>query len=422
MKSLFLVVFWGFFSLIQSQNCDSTSVGFPPINDLGMGFFQGLQGGLYPNGSNSRPQNHNQVGLAIANNMQPLDAAGNPDPINGKIVLISIGMSNTSQEFQEFFAELDTVSNLNTKLKVVNGAQGGEPIGAIIDPNAPFWGVVNDRLASQNVTPQQVQVFWFLQAEERPQLKPFLEYVDSLKEKFKVAIQIAKSKFPNLKMGYLSSRIYAGYANTTLNPEPFAYYSGWSVKRLIEDQINGDSTLAFSEPNAKVPWLSWGPYLWADGLTPRSDGLIWVCPDDFETDGTHPSVTSGRQKVAGKLIKFFKNDETAQPWFLENVVTSIDPTFITDSAQLDLKAHPNPFNSTISFTYNLKTQSKVKFEIYNLLGQRIITLQNGRQAAGIHQLKWAGRDGSGRGVASGIFIYRINVAGKNLSGKIILVK
>ena len=75
--------------------------------------------------------------------------------------------------------------------------------------------------------------------------------------------------------------------------------------------------LTFSVPakgTVKAPWLSWGPYLWANGKTKRTDGLFWT-EDDLSSDGTHPSPT-GRRKVAEQLLHFFKNDLTAKPWFL----------------------------------------------------------------------------------------------------------
>lgn len=127
-------------------------------------------------------------------------------------------------------------------------------------------------------------------------------------------MKLLKSKFPNLKIVYLSDRTYAGYATTKLNPEPFAWYTGWAIKKLIEEQINGDNELSFAGANSNAAWLSWGPCLWANGTTPRSDGLIWERAD-FQADGTHPS-TSGRKKVADLLISFFSTDETAKYWFL----------------------------------------------------------------------------------------------------------
>ena len=59
-----------------------------------------------------------------------------------------------------------------------------------------------------------------------------------------------------------------------------------------------------------APWIAWGPYLWADGLRGRSDGLVWACAD-FMEDGVHPSA-SGRDKVAKMLLDFLHTDPTAR--------------------------------------------------------------------------------------------------------------
>src|SRR5438477_9343137 len=78
----------------QASNCAGTSVGKTPLNDLGAGFYQGFQGGLYAGGSNGRPYAHDSAGVSLAHGLVPLDTLGNPDPANGRVVLISIGMSN----------------------------------------------------------------------------------------------------------------------------------------------------------------------------------------------------------------------------------------------------------------------------------------------------------------------------------------
>jgi hypothetical protein len=71
------------------------------LTDLGFGSYLGSEGGLYPDGRNTRPLESDAAGLAIANSIQPLDANGNPDP-NGKYGLISIGESNTSNTYAQF--------------------------------------------------------------------------------------------------------------------------------------------------------------------------------------------------------------------------------------------------------------------------------------------------------------------------------
>ena len=340
MKNILLASIILFSTLnLDAQNCQNTSVGFPPVADLGTSYWRGFQGGLYPNGSNFKPQAHNLAGLNIAQNILPLDTAGNVDLVNGKVVWLSVGMSNTTMETQLLIPMTDTFVQKNPKLILVDGAQGGQDINIITDPQASFWNIIIQRLTASGLTRKQVQVIWFKEAEIGPSDTAFASYPDSLKNKFKTALQIEKNKFPNTKLAYLSNRIYAGYATSQLNPEPYAYYSSWSVKRLIEDQINGDTGLAYTGANPRVPWLAWGPDLWADGTMPRSDGLTWICPDDYNSDGTHPSQT-GRQKVANLLFNFFTTDSTAVPWFLAQNTTGFSSDASSENAAF--KTYPVP--------------------------------------------------------------------------------
>src|SRR5262245_1717055 len=84
---------------VDGSNCNVTSTGRVPINDLGAGLYLGqYAGGLYPGASNVVPATHAEEGHARAQAIEPLNALGQPDA-NGKYVLLSIGMSNTTQEY-----------------------------------------------------------------------------------------------------------------------------------------------------------------------------------------------------------------------------------------------------------------------------------------------------------------------------------
>ncbi len=122
---------------------------------------------------------------------------------------------------------------------------------------------------------------------------------------------------PGGRIVLLSSRTYGGHATTKLNPEPYAYESGFAVKWLIEEQIKGAPGLNADPAKGAIsaPWLAWGPYLWTDGDQGRRDGLVWE-RQDVREDGTHPS-DSGRQKVARLLQDFFHTDRLASRWFLK---------------------------------------------------------------------------------------------------------
>lgn len=289
-----------------------------PLTELGKGEYQGSPGGLYPDGKNARPDAHEKAGLELAKKVQPLNRDGKPAP-DGKIVLLSVGMSNTTQEFSAFQQLANSDTDRNPRLLLVDGAQGGMTAAAIQDlerpPGKRFWETVDERLKKAEASREQVQVAWLKEADARPS-EGFPKYARKLQEEQANIARLLHQRFPNLQMVYLSSRIYGGYATTPLNPEPYAYESGFAVKWLIEQQIKGDAALNYdsAKGEVKAPWLSWGPYLWAKGKEKRSDGLMYE-ESDFGDDGTHPSP-AGRRKVAEQLLRFFKNDSTAKPWFL----------------------------------------------------------------------------------------------------------
>ena len=175
---------------------------------------------------------------------------------------------------------------------------------------------VHSTLATANVSPKQVQVAWIKLANKGP--KGDLEsHGRELERDTKAVLQNAKSRFPNLRIVYLSSRIYGGYATSHLNPEPFAYESAFAARWLIQDQMKGEAGLNFNSEKGEVkaPLLLWGPYLWADGTTPRKEDKLSYSREDLAGDGTHPSA-SGKDKVAGLLLDFLKSDSLAKSWFV----------------------------------------------------------------------------------------------------------
>jgi hypothetical protein len=184
-----------------------------------------------------------------------------------------------------------------------------------VNPEGGPWQTAAQRLQSADLSPNQVQVVWIKLANKGPQGN-LEEHGRKLQKDTQAVIQNARAKFPNLKIAYLGSRIYGGWSGGGLNPEPYAYESGFVVRWLIQDQIAGNKELNYDAKQGpvKAPVLLWGPYFWGDGLTPRkADGLVWT-RDDLSGDGTHPS-DSGRKKVAQMLLDFCKNDPLAAGWF-----------------------------------------------------------------------------------------------------------
>jgi len=316
-----------------------------------------FQGGLYENSSGTVPADHNTAGLAAAAAIQPLDTNGNPSA-SGKIVFVAIGRSTVVDEFAVFLNQAASNSGVNhTTLVIVNGAlTGAMPcVWTVVSgppPCNPTLGNQFDRvrdmvLAPLGLTEKQVQAVWIEEYNGDPAADGFqslcdptvagcsnnVSHTEALRYEQQLGniLRSAKTRWPNLQQVFHSSRIYGGYATTNHSSEPYPYEYGFSVKWLLQAQIlqirSGGTTIDATAGDLNyqasvAPWTAWGPYTWANGDTPRSDGLVWCngqanapCNGeaDFQTDGTHPNP-QGDTKVANLLMNFFLNSPYT-PWF-----------------------------------------------------------------------------------------------------------
>lgn len=322
----------------------------------------GFFGGLYPNGSNVRPAAHTSAGISLANQIIPLNNSGVPDA-NGRIVLISVGMSNVAMEFGTFVNLAATDPDINPALTIVNGAQPGQVSNIWADPNSVVWQNLDNQLSNAGVTPTQVQVAWVKNT--RVGVGNFPQFAQTIQGDLEAIARNLTAKYPNLKIAYFSSRTRSYTYWIGLSQEPAAYESGFAVKWMIEKQLNGNAELNFRPENGNVvaPYLSWGPYLWADGTNTRSDGFEWLTTDLLQ-DCTHPA-DAGREKVANLLLQFFKSDVTATPWFLADPASApeIPPLSVSISGpMMGIAAHDYifmantmPVTATSPLTYFWQT-------------------------------------------------------------------
>jgi hypothetical protein len=314
---------------IEVRNADAI-----PIMDLGTNTYKGFAGGLYPGGSNAPPADHFNAGVARANAVVPLDTNGNPNA-GGKYVMMSIGFSSPLIEFCtgvvvcdpdtfKWQADLDPQVN-HSSLVIVNGAIGGAPAPDWDSPADYTYNKIRDeKLPLFGVTEKQVQVIW-AKVTNRDPTKPLPDPdADAYRLETTMGniVRTLKFRYPNLKLVFFSTRIYGGYSNVPLAPEPYAYENGFAAKWLIQAQIDQmvagqivDERAGDLNYDNGLPRIAWGPYLWANGTTPRSDGLFWH-EDDIGKLGVHPDPP-GIKKVGDMLMNFFKNDPAAAPWFLD---------------------------------------------------------------------------------------------------------
>ena len=78
---------------------------------------------------------------------------------------------------------------------------------------------------------------------------------------------------------------------------------------------------------------------------------------------------------------------------------------------------PNPFNSSTSIRYALPEDAEVRLELYNILGQKVTTLVNGRVEAGSHTVTWDASNYS-----SGIYFYKLTADNNVFTKRMTLLK
>ena len=83
----------------------------------------------------------------------------------------------------------------------------------------------------------------------------------------------------------------------------------------------------------------------------------------------------------------------------------------------DLTTYPNPFNPTATISFSLPQAGDVRLEVFNIVGQKVATLVESQMEAGEHSVVWNAGD-----MASGVYLYRLQARGINITRKMALMK
>ncbi len=239
---------------------EQSTTGLKPLPEMtATDRYKGEDGGLYGGGNNEPPASHQSAAAEALQKITPLDAQGKPSA-DGKIVFISLGMSNTFGEFRMFKEIADRDPAKSPAVLIVNCAIGGAGVSSWAKAGqSGTWQQVDGRLQEAGVTREQVQVAWVKHAEPGPSPDTSeLQYAKQVSKDLASSLAITHSTFPNMRLAYLSSRIYGGYniaGIRRVNPEPFAYETAFADRWVIEDQIAGEKS---GKPSSPV--LLWGPY------------------------------------------------------------------------------------------------------------------------------------------------------------------
>lgn len=122
----------------------------------------------------------------------------------------------------------------------------------------------------------------------------------------------------------------------------------------------------------------------------------YVVPGDF---------TDTYWRVRANLADACSSDWTNS--FKYTDVKNVTGELIPESYTLS-QNYPNPFNAGTVIDFTMKNSGHVKLEVFNILGQSVVTLVDADKSAGVYSVSWDGTDSRGHAVPSGMYFYRLN--------------
>lgn len=167
--------------------------------------------------------------------------------------------------------------------------------------------------------------------------------------------------------------------------------------------------------STKYTFLTWY------GIDPATDELVdslsFNLPTDYAGENTRAIAFTADGLYA--YVGIFNGGQPTVKKFMRGARTSIqrDPVEIPNGFTLS-QNYPNPFNPQTKIEFEMKDGGFAKLKVYDVLGREVATLVDEHLAAG----KYTATFNAANTLASGTYVYQLEVAGHRLSGKMMLVK
>ncbi len=176
------------------------------------------------------------------------------------------------------------------------------------------------------------------------------------------------------------------------------------LKYIIATDLDASDTLILEKVSGP------GTFIPDTGLSPLSDSIC------FE-----PTIDSTYEFVFRVTDPWGKTDQDT--FFVTFTTTDVPETSSTGIPGFVLEQnYPNPFNLKTSMSFKIPYGCRVSLKIYNLAGQLVNTLVDGKMEKGQHTIFWDGSNSAGDPVASGIYFYKLTASDFVSVKKMILLK
>lgn len=232
--------------------------------------------------------------------------------------------------------------------------------------------------------------------------------------------KISGSRIENAMTEITAFNQYSVENGNCKNSQP----GGFAYGEDTVDYVSPDAIM-FAKQKLFSPSVAAGSDFAGTGTGIPAFGLVMTVtdvPGTFEIDTTCTSP-------ANHLV--FVTDANAEivPGFHKGTVT------ITGNAVHEIGAgagvpegytlgqnHPNPFNASTVIEFTNQRDGNVRLDVFNILGQNVVTLLDKYMELGTYAVDWDGRDRGGNEVASGMYFYRLQAGDFRDVKKMVLLK
>lgn len=399
----------------------------------------GIQGGFPKVITTNNPENSGPVSVTLSsaefNGSRGWNLMGNPF---GTEIAVDVLLGTLRRSLQIENPNLQVNGNVYIWDPAANSGNGDylvweEGGNHKILPFQAFWVKIDNAEAGENVTISTTLERDELRAENSSRFR------DSNQEEFSLTLKLGDGlQYDDYQLvfnneGSVDSDIQDAIKLYSLNDNSLSLFSLSGKDKLMKNVLPYELTgtmeipLAFDANGRQELYFEWDklddiPDNWNITLTDQKLNKVINLRSANDYRFTVPS-DGNRKRIneenSGSPLNR-ERDTREEPRFMLTVnpgsTASPESPDIPESVKLNPN-YPNPFNPATTISYELKEDSEVLLSIWNIVGQRVVTLVDGMKEAGQHTANWNASE-----MPSGIYIAQLEVGGKVFIRKMTLIK
>ena len=174
------------------------------------------------------------------------------------------------------------------------------------------------------------------------------------------------------------------------------------------DPVNGSGYLD-SNSGDRYIYMSAGPFTLAAG-------------DSQDVIGVKIVAAGGNNIMSVAALRLFASHAKQLYWNNFKLETEEDKPDVLPTNFTISRAYPNPFQNSTILHYQIPFETHVSLKVYNMLGQRVYTIMDGKMLPNTYSAHWDGYDAQGHRVSNGIYFIRFEAAGLTGTRKVLVMR